>query len=123
MGCYRFGEDCGERGWTQDQSERSSAVSIRQNPRQAICADTCRGVIDTPLAGGESAGRDAFLQTTAMKRIGQPEEVARAILFLLSESASFVTASVCMTVHSMLHTANAICRFLTSMGAISESIA
>lgn len=52
-----------------------------------------RGVIDTPLAGG-GEGMDAFLATTALKRIGQPEEVAKAILFMLSEEASFMTASV-----------------------------
>jgi NAD(P)-dependent dehydrogenase (short-subunit alcohol dehydrogenase family) len=52
------------------------------------------GVIQTALTATPSAGRDAFLATTALGRIGQPEEVARGILFLLSDQASFITASV-----------------------------
>jgi NAD(P)-dependent dehydrogenase (short-subunit alcohol dehydrogenase family) len=51
------------------------------------------GVIQTALTATPSAGRDAFLATTALGRIGQPE-VARGILFLLSNQASFITASV-----------------------------
>lgn len=53
-----------------------------------------RGVIDTNLTQGETEGRDAFLETTALGRIGQPEEVASAIIFMLSEKASFMTSSV-----------------------------
>lgn len=53
-----------------------------------------RGVIATPLTATPSTAREAFLETTALKRIGQPEEVAKVILFLLSDESSFVTASV-----------------------------
>ncbi|KAE8331453.1 dehydrogenase [Aspergillus sergii] len=52
------------------------------------------GIIQTALTATPSSGRDAFLATTALGRIGQPEEVARTILFLLSDQASFITASV-----------------------------
>jgi NAD(P)-dependent dehydrogenase (short-subunit alcohol dehydrogenase family) len=34
------------------------------------------------------------LATTALGRIGQPEEVARGILWMLSDESSFMTASV-----------------------------
>ncbi|TVY52473.1 3-oxoacyl-[acyl-carrier-protein] reductase FabG, partial [Lachnellula cervina] len=53
-----------------------------------------QGVIATPLTATPSTTREAFLATTALGRIGQPEEVARVILFLLSDASSFVTASV-----------------------------
>jgi len=53
-----------------------------------------RGVIATPLTNTPSTTRDAFLATTALGRIGQPEEVARGILWMLSDESSFMTASV-----------------------------
>lgn len=53
----------------------------------------CRGVVQTGLTK-PTAGRDKFLETTALGRIAQPIEIGRAILFLLSDQSSFVTGSV-----------------------------
>lgn len=54
------------------------------------------GYIETPmthmLREGDPA-RDKFVSMHALKRPGQPEEVANAIVFLLSDEASFITAS------------------------------
>ncbi|KAL6231972.1 hypothetical protein BDW75DRAFT_243400 [Aspergillus navahoensis] len=52
------------------------------------------GVVDTNLVQGKTEGRDDFLDTTALGRIAQPEELARVIVFMLSEQASYMTASV-----------------------------
>jgi 3-oxoacyl-[acyl-carrier protein] reductase len=55
------------------------------------------GVIDTPLAkalGTAEQINDRLLSRTALKRIAQPEEVSRVILFLLSEVSSYITSSV-----------------------------
>lgn len=52
------------------------------------------GVIATPMSDagfGGSAGRDAFVDTTSGGRAGTPEEVAQAVLYLLCDSASFVS--------------------------------
>jgi NAD(P)-dependent dehydrogenase (short-subunit alcohol dehydrogenase family) len=54
------------------------------------------GAIDTRmLAGDASTDRNAALdrlaQRTPLRRIGKPQEVARAIYFLAGESSSFVT--------------------------------
>jgi NAD(P)-dependent dehydrogenase (short-subunit alcohol dehydrogenase family) len=61
-----------------------------------------RGVIDTPLAaalGDPQAVNERLIQRTALKRIAQPEEVSRVILFLLSDVSGYVTSSVSFAVH------------------------
>jgi NAD(P)-dependent dehydrogenase (short-subunit alcohol dehydrogenase family) len=55
------------------------------------------GVVDTPLAkslGPAEVVHERLLTRTALKRIAQPEEIVKCILFLLSDEASYVTASV-----------------------------
>ena len=49
----------------------------------------CPGMVDTPMADGHRAN----VQNYALKRIAQPEEIARAILFLTSSESSYVTAA------------------------------
>lgn len=58
----------------------------------------CPGFIDTPLVRGgleshddPEAAREKLASQYALKRIGEPEEVANAILFLASDEASFIT--------------------------------
>ena len=54
------------------------------------------GYIYTELhaKGGEPARVDRLKTRVPMKRGGQPEEVAAAILWLLSEEASYVTGTI-----------------------------
>jgi NAD(P)-dependent dehydrogenase (short-subunit alcohol dehydrogenase family) len=75
------------RSWTTDLRERK----IRVN---AISP----GVMETPgwitLAKGEDQMRSAFAQiaaTTPLGRVAQPEDVAKAVVFLASEDASFIS--------------------------------
>jgi NAD(P)-dependent dehydrogenase (short-subunit alcohol dehydrogenase family) len=52
------------------------------------------GIIATPMASGVLASETAarpFLRHTPLQRIGTPEEVADAVLWLLSDDARFVT--------------------------------
>jgi len=54
------------------------------------------GYIETPMSEMlKNAGefRDKFVAMHALKRAGQPEEVATAIVFLLSDDASFISAA------------------------------
>lgn len=48
---------------------------------------------DMHASGGEPDRVDRVKEYVPMKRGGQPEEVARAILWLLSAEASFITGS------------------------------
>lgn len=57
------------------------------------------GVIETdPLTAMPEDRRTAQLSTIPLGRFGTPDEVAHAILFLLSEDASYITGST-LTVH------------------------
>ena len=50
------------------------------------------GVIDTPMNSGfDKETLEALKEETPVGRIGTPEDVARAILFLADEKSSFIT--------------------------------
>lgn len=52
----------------------------------------CPGLIETPMgkATGQ-AGIEGYVKKCALKRLGQPEEIANVIAFLGSDAASYVT--------------------------------
>ena len=53
------------------------------------------GVIDTEMnAGLDSATKEALCEETPLCRMGTPEDVASAVLFLVSEEASFITGQI-----------------------------
>ncbi len=56
----------------------------------------CPGPTDTPMLRNAMTPEqlEAFARTFPMGRLGQPEEIAAAALFLASDDASFVTGSV-----------------------------
>ncbi len=55
----------------------------------------CPGPTDTPLlAKVPEKFREAFIRSTPMRRLGQPQEIADAVLFFASDRSNFVTGQV-----------------------------
>ena len=54
----------------------------------------CPGIIDTPMmdrfSGGTPEGRERVIAQEPVGRMGKPEEIAAAVLWLCSDAASFV---------------------------------
>ena len=77
-------------GFTKSAALEYATRGIRVNA-------VCPGMIQTPMsdkmiAEGQGAELDAMLNTfVPMKRLGRPEEIADAVLWLCSSSASYVT--------------------------------
>jgi NAD(P)-dependent dehydrogenase (short-subunit alcohol dehydrogenase family) len=76
-------------GLMRSIADRLAGDGIRAN-------SICPGYIDTPMLAptlGIRGGREAFLRKTPMGRLGQPIEIGRAVRFLMSDDASFITAT------------------------------
>jgi NAD(P)-dependent dehydrogenase (short-subunit alcohol dehydrogenase family) len=55
---------------------------------------TARTLLSDNLASAEPGAADHLTEVVPMKRMGEPEEVAEAVLWLCSDSASFITGHV-----------------------------
>ncbi len=76
-------------GLTESMALDFADKNIRVN---AVCPGYVRTELTEPLF--ERMGQELFgrlVDAHAMKRLGRPEEISRAVLFLLSEEASFIT--------------------------------
>ena len=74
---------------------RNAAVDLAG--KQIRCNSVAPGMIDTPLKKGKSLITEeqwqANMQLYPLRRFGQPEDVAYAIIYLLSDAASWITGS------------------------------
>ena len=77
------------------------AMAIDHGPHNVRVNCVCPGDTDTPMLADEAeqlgTPRERFMAEAAdrpLGRVGTPEEIARAVLYLASEEASFVTGAV-----------------------------
>ena len=77
----------------------TSSISAELGPKGIRVNLLCPGVIDTPmhrrLRGivGDDLYDKGLIPTTHLQRAGRPEEIAKTIVFLCSENASYITGS------------------------------
>jgi len=74
----------------------TKAAAIEYGERGIRANAICPGFIETELSGGKGAAArfPALVAGSALKRAGQPEEVAELASFLASDRASYVTGAV-----------------------------
>jgi NAD(P)-dependent dehydrogenase (short-subunit alcohol dehydrogenase family) len=96
----------GGRGTAAYSASKGAVVLLTKamaldHARQGIRVNcVCPGSVETPMMrqemeemGGEAEVRHLFEEKHPLGRISQPEEIARAILYLASDAAAFVTGA------------------------------
>lgn len=77
-------------GLTKSAALESAAVGVRVN---AVSPGPIETGMFNRFVGNNEEAKNGFLQTMPMKRAGNPEEVARMIVFLGSDNASYMTGA------------------------------
>lgn len=75
----------------------AEAMSLELAPLGIRVNTIAPGAIDTPMAAGvktDPKSLEGTLMNVPIKRMGKPEEIANAVLFLASEESSYMTGSV-----------------------------
>jgi 3alpha(or 20beta)-hydroxysteroid dehydrogenase len=76
--------------WAVRGMSKAAAFELARYKIRVNCI--CPGVIDTPMNDGNSERMmEVLLRTTPMRRMGEPQEIAEAALYLASGAAAFVT--------------------------------
>jgi NAD(P)-dependent dehydrogenase (short-subunit alcohol dehydrogenase family) len=73
----------------------TKAAAIEVAPRNIRINAVCPGAIDTPMLHRSTPGDELakYIEQTPQRRVGKPEEIAAAVLWLCSDASAFVTGT------------------------------
>ena len=75
----------------------TKSAALDYAPKNIRVNAVCPGIIDTPMmqrfAGSTPEGRQAVIAQEPVGRMGRPEEIAAAVVWLSSDAASFMTGA------------------------------
>ena len=94
MGFAGLAHYCASKGGIVAMAE---AMSLELAPMGIRVNTIAPGAIDTPMAAGvltNPRALEAILAKVPLKRMGKPEEISNAVLFLASDESSYMTGSV-----------------------------
>lgn len=89
-------------GYNQYTASKGAVRAISKAASTQFAHDGIRvnaifpGVIDTPMVAGLSASKEALdglVRGTPLGRLGRPEDIANAVVFLASDEASYITGA------------------------------
>ncbi|OWW18108.1 hypothetical protein AYR66_03000 [Noviherbaspirillum denitrificans] len=90
----------GEKGQSDYAAAKAAVVALTRSLAMELAPEinincVAPGLIETSVMERmETAVVDSFRNACALKRLGKPEEIAQAVLFLASEEASYITGEV-----------------------------